>query len=551
MSALQAEPLWQESFPDKTRPELYTSNDLDEDGFKPLADPQEFLANLSTLTQLQLYTLSSNNVLALRSAQEEYSELSREIAAIKGRDSTTKNPQALQDPEVFEERKEATLYNYKYETAKPARISNLIPFGRTADDLSEQEKRDVRLFPEPFSQGGFVPTDRQFKGMSNRAKNLKNIDGWEPIERDGKFYIPVQQQHHDEYTAAYTRRALDENGEVIRPVSPDSEESQAQLTPGKPDLVNKRLTRTRFGGRKHPPTRDASETPSVSSTPSRKRAATPVITEPREGTPKRQKVTSIANITNGPLPVQQPPQQHVQANVKPKHPNQYTKARERELAAQQAARAAAGGAVAPLPTMPDFASMTVDEKLNRKWTDDELRASINADHTWLNPDPTKAAEWRDKILQGVNPVRSWSMVKKWSQWKGEGKDKRPRKKVLGGVNGVAGGGGAAESASASASGRATPAEGVFSADAGPGPGPGFEKSSVATPQKGTPPRGTPTPMLDEIVLGGPVGGEARSRRSSGDDRWAGTNGSFTGESRSRSGTPGTRPTPTRRSARNR
>lgn len=418
MTALQAEHMWQEAFPEKTRPKLYISQHLDEDGFRPLADPQDFIKDLSKLNGLQSYALSNNNAIALKAAQDEYLQLTREIAAIKGRDTNVKDPQALLDAQVFEDKKEAALYGYEYRIAKPAALANLVPFIRTVDDLSEQEKRDVRIMPDPFVQGGFVPTDRQYRGMLNRAKDPRNVDGWKPVEKNGKFYVPVQQTHHDEYTAAYTRRAIDENGEVIRPVSVETEDSQA--TPSKP--VNKRLTRTRFGGKKHPPTRDVSESPSLPSTPGRKRPATPMEHETRETTPnKRPKLEAPPSL---PL-INQPPQ----PPPKPKHPNQYTKAREREMAAQQAARAAAGGALPPPPAMPDFSAMTAEEKLNRKWTDDELRASITTDHTWLNPDPAKAAEWRDKILHGVNPVRSWSMVKKWSQWKSEKKDKRPRKKL--------------------------------------------------------------------------------------------------------------------------
>lgn len=490
MSALQAEQLWQEAFPEKARPELYTSDEPDRDGFRPLADPQDFIANLANLTHLQLYALGENNARALKAAQDEYRQLSRAIAAAKGRDLAIKNPQALQEPSVFEQTKEAALYGYQYQQPKPSLIQNLHPFAKQPDDVTEQEKRDVALFQEPFSQGGFVPTDRQYKAIVRSAKNPKNPDGWKPVQKGGKFYIPVQQKHHDEYTAAYSRRPVDENGAFIRPASVDSEESN--LTPSKNELVNKRLTRTRFGGKKHPPTRDASEAPSVASTPSRKRGITP-LSDPRPGTPKRPKVNES--------PADHP--------AKPKHPNQYTKAREREQAAQHAARAAAGGAISHVPTLPDISSLTTEEKLNRKWTDDELRAAIAADHTWLNPDPAKAAEWRDKILQGVNPVRSWSMVKKWSQWKGEGKDKRPRKKLA--ASGTVNGG---------PSGSNTPAPTI---------------ETQAQP-------------LDRVVVENAAraavepGAGIRSRQSS-----EGT--VYVEESRSRSGTPGGRPTPSRRSTR--
>jgi hypothetical protein len=505
MSALQAEHMWQEAFPEKRRPKLYSSDKYDADGFRPLTDAQDFLTNVNSLNHLQLYAVSNNSVIALREAQDEYLELSREIAAIKGRPDNTKNPQAVLDHEVFEDRKEAVLYNYKYEPRKPALIQNLVPFARIGDELTEQEKRDVTVAPEPFSQGGFVPTDRAYKGKLNRAKSTKNIDGWKPIEKDGSFYIPVQQQHHDEYTAAYTRRALDANGEIIRPNSADSEDSQ--ISPPQPGVVNKRLTR--FGGKKHPPTRDTSEAPSLPSTPGRKRGATPAFSD-REGTPKRQKPdTVLPYYVPGPMPaaIPQPP-------PKPRHPNQYTKAREREMAMQQAARAAAGMPYIVGPVMPDFATMSVQEKLNRKWTDEELRTSLRTDHTWLNPDPAKAAEWRDKILNGVNPVRSWSMVKKWAQWKDSGHDKRPRKKLAN----AAVNGGEIESST----GTPTPMGGEG----------GDEEQGEGEENVG--------------VVGGPVGGSRAEDGGIGGEEDEGL-----GSSLERSPMPEARPTPTRRSTRNR
>jgi hypothetical protein len=530
MCALQAERLWQEAFPDKPRPQLYASDKYDEDGFKPLADPQEFLTNIANLTHLQLYALADNNVLNLKAAQDEYQQLTREIATIKGRAVTIKHPRALDEPEVFEHKKQSALYGYEYVPPKPAVMGH----NQKLEDFSEQEKRDVIIQPDPFTEAKFVPTPSEFRRITRAAKKAANPDGWKPIEIDGKWWIPLQQTHHDEYRGVYRKREVDANGEIIRPVSPDPAEVGPNGTPIQLELVDKRITRTRFGGKKHPPTRDASEAPSTSSTPSRKRAASPATVEPREGTPKRQKPNGIPYPAPVPLPIPAQPAQPV-LPVKPKHPNQYTKAREREQAAQlAAARAAAGGGPVVLPptTLPDISSLSTEEKLNRKWTDDELRAAITADHTWLNPDPAKAAEWRDKILQGVNPVRSWSMVKKWSQWKGEGKDKRPRKKLVDGLNGVPGSG--------DVSGSNTPA-----------PMPVTEpklEADTRTPERtilGGPVRGNGVMGVAALLDGGSEG--IKTRRSS--------EGTVTAvskeESRSRSGTPGGRPTPTRRSTRNR
>ncbi len=408
MALLEIEQLWERAFPDVTRPLLYLSDNDDEDGFRPLADPQDFITNMVKLSKLQLYATSSNNQLALHEAQAEYLDISRRIATLKGKEPKAKNPQALLDLDEFEDRKEASLYGYKYESNKPALLHNGIVGIKNAEDITDQEKRDVRLFQDPFNQGGFVPTERLYKALHAKATDRNNIDGWKPIMNDGKRLIPQQNIERPEYTNVYVRRNIDENGEVIRPGSSGTDDSVA--TPS--NVENKRLTRTRFGGKKVPPTRDVSEAPSAVSTPGRKRLATP-IAEGRDSTPSKRRRA------NG-------------ESDRPKHPNQYTKAR--ELAAQQAARA--GGGVngssshhKSSTAMPDWSTMTREQLLCRKWTDEELVDSIRKDHSWLHPDAAKALEWRDKIVHGVNPVRSWSMVKKWEEWKVANKDKRPRKKV--------------------------------------------------------------------------------------------------------------------------
>ncbi|EXJ93790.1 hypothetical protein A1O1_02183 [Capronia coronata CBS 617.96] len=401
MSAMEIDSIWQSAFGESTRPELYTSRELNEDGFQPLSDPQAFLLNIPTLSKKQLYAASANNQIAMKLAQDEYMDLERQIANLKGKNHA-KNPQALPEHSVFEERKEAALYNYKYEPNRPALLHAGIPGLRHAEDLTEREKHDVRLFQEPFEQGGFVPKEREYKAKLANARNPKNPDGWVPVVKEGKPLIPKLQTHHDEYNITYVRRNVDENGEIIRPQTPTSEVSGE--APSK--AVDKRLTRTRFDGKKHPPTREVSETPSAASTPGKKRASTPAADGGAE-TPnaKRQKVN---------------------AQGKPKHPNQYTKAREaRELAADTAA---AQNAPATGPTKESWQGLSPDELRARKWTDEELVEAVKHNHLWLHDDPNQAEDWKEKIVNGVNPVRSFSMFKKWAYWKAENKDKRPRSK---------------------------------------------------------------------------------------------------------------------------
>ncbi|KAK5207571.1 hypothetical protein LTR41_006615 [Exophiala xenobiotica] len=434
MSAMEVESIWRAAFGDATaRPALYASQDLNEDGFQPLSDPQSFLMNISNFKRKQLYAASVNNQLAMNLAQDEYLDLERQVAYLKGKE-TTKNPQDLPRPDVFEERKEAALYNYKYEPNKPALLIAGIPGLRSADDLSEREKHDVRLFQEPFEQGGFVPKEREYKAMVAKGRNPKNLDGWDPVVKNGQALYPKQQVHHDEYSITYVKRNVDEKGEVIRPVSPVSGASGG--TP--PMAVDKRLTRTRFDGQKVPPTRDVSEAPSAMSTPSKKRGNTPA-SDVREDTPngKRRKLNGAT-----PDPNNRPkhPNQYTKGRAgygnvppnpdRPKHPNQYTKAR--EMAAQNTT-AAAASAAPNTPKLagsnPSWQGLSADELRKRKWTDQELLEAIKGDYLWLSMEgPAKAEEIKTKILNGVNPVRSFSMLSKWEQWRAENRAKRPRTK---------------------------------------------------------------------------------------------------------------------------
>jgi hypothetical protein len=418
MADLETERLWQSAFPGTTRPVLYVSGQEDEFGFKRLSDTQDFVTDVSQLSQMQLYARSANNQLALTQAQDEYIEISRRIAALKGKDPRAKkNPQKLMNSDEFEDRKEATLYGYKYEVPKPALLHNGIMGNRSAEEITDQEKRDVRLLPNPFEQGGFVPTERQYKAMLAKASDPKNIDSWTPVIKDGKQLIPRRNVERPEYTNVYVKRNIDDNGEVIRPVSSGTDEPvdspgrqtrQSRQNPNNKPGETGELSRTRFQGNWTPFTGEKLD-PNPS-TPGKKRAA--ASAEPgREGTPgaKRRR-------PNGDDP------------TRPRHANQYTKAK--EAAAAQVAKGLVNGAPMAPAAVPDLSAMTPLQLRARRWTDDELRSYLDHHYLWLHDDPETAKIWKLKVLGGSNPVRSWSMVKKWQEWKNGGKDKRPRKKVV-------------------------------------------------------------------------------------------------------------------------
>lgn len=443
MATSELDETWRAAFPERTRPEVYISKDFNEDGFRPLADPSDFMTDVSKLTPAQLYAQAFNNQKALQQAQDEYLELEKIINQLKTRDPTvvtsTKNPQSLPSYQDFDERKEAVLYGYKYDPNRP-----LASYGRW-QDVTEQERRDLRSYQDPFTQGGFIPNDRQYKGILNRAKDKRNPDGWVPVEEDGKRLVPrmaPRVNEKEEYWQLSGLLSLAKTT-VSKPVTRSGTPDPEGLSFGGRDTpVNKRLRNTRFNGSKVPLTRDVSEAPSLpisrASTPKRKRGDTPVLSFDSNGSPvKKPKLVVLE------ADIQMPPRR--------KHHNQYTKAREKAaLEAMMATQKPSvktedvepvlSPIIVPVPQAVNvnhniinndnhaWAHLTDQEKRDFHWNNDTLLLAVKQDPTWLNEDPKTRQKWTKKILESKYPVRTYSMYKKWDYWRHIGEDKRPRNK---------------------------------------------------------------------------------------------------------------------------
>ena len=411
VSAAVVDTLWKqaEAFGDAKRPELYSAGADTEDDFAPLTDPEEFIQDLDILSHAKLYALAANGQLALKAAQDEFLDLENAVKQMKAKDSVS-DPQALDEPDVYNEKKEAALYGYKYQPSKPA----LMFTGRVGQHhepsmITEQEKSDVRLMPDAFAQGGFYPTKwkkQDFQKAQYRAANQNNIDGWKPLLSDGKKLVPrpnprksmadeeieMNEENKRRVDAYRRKRAMkdeaEDTGDDSRPSTASSHDPSA--TPSR-KLDDKRLTR--FRGTKHPPTRDVSEAPSATSTPRKRRHPTPKLESPRTPelmdtpTSKRRKLNSATlfpvELPDGPSPAQL----KAKANI----------------------------------------GLTADELLTKHWAPDELVETVKLHHAWLNADPEKALEWKNKIINGKFPARTWAMFKKWREWKSTGRGKRPRK----------------------------------------------------------------------------------------------------------------------------
>ena len=396
VSPTAIEPLWQAAFSDAERPQLYKTASPGNDGFAPLTDPQSFIQEFHGMSHGKLYALAANGQLALKLAQDDFLAIDKIVKRMKEQESTLE-PQALEEPEVFEAVKEATLYSYKYVPAKPA-LLNGIKVGEASEPaaIPDAEKKEVHLFADPMAQGGFYPLkwkNSDYQKVKAAAPNPNNVDGWAPVLKDGKKLIPranprkpYWQEELDIYKkrSTHKRKAAEVDGlSEDRPGTSSSADSVE--TPSR--AVNKPLTR--FKGKKVPPTRDVSEAPSANTTPRGRRQNTPVLAA--LGTP-----IGIGSLVSKRRRLDPTPR------------------------STSTAKAVASA------TVPQI-TMSREELFEKKWDANELMAAVSQNHAWLSDDPVRALNIKTKILQSKFPVRTFSMFKKWAFWKANDQAKRPRR----------------------------------------------------------------------------------------------------------------------------
>ena len=393
LSPTAIEPLWQAAFGNTERPQLYKTSSPGNDGFAPLNDPQSFIQEFHGMSHGRLYALAANGQRALQQAQDEYLAIDKIVKSMKEQESTL-DPQSLEEPEVFEAVKEATLYGYKYVPAKPA-LLNGIKVGEATEPaaIPDVEKKEVHLFADPMAQGGFYPSkwkNSDYQKAKAAASNPNNIDAWEPILKNGKKLVPranPRKPHWQEELDVYKKRSTQKRKaaevEGLNNDRPGTSSSADSLdTPSR--AVNKPLTR--FKGKKVPPTRDVSEAPSTNTTPRGRRQNTPIIGRPIGlGSPgsKRRRLDRTPKPASTPI---------------------------NALSA----------------TLPQI-TMSREELFNKKWDANELMAAVSQNHAWLSDDPVRALNIKNKILQSKFPVRTFSMFKKWAFWKAHDQAKRPRR----------------------------------------------------------------------------------------------------------------------------
>lgn len=207
---------WRESFDSVERPAPYESDIAAGGKFLVITKPEvftELLRDPENRTSDELYAITMNTAHALRVWQDEYLEIDNLTKrATRQALKKTANPRKLENPAVFEDKKEAAIYGYKHDP-KEAKI------GRQ----------------DPFLQGGFKPTVTQLKKIVDKAEDPRNPDGWVPIVKDGEEFIPGIRQPQK---PPPKRKAADVSGAGENGV-PGEADFESNLRPKR---------KTRFGG---------------------------------------------------------------------------------------------------------------------------------------------------------------------------------------------------------------------------------------------------------------------------------------------------------------
>ena len=154
------------------RPAPYKKTKTARSEFLEMTPVNDFLVQLHDpefLSRDELYAVTSNVANALKAWQDEYLAIDRLIRrSTRNSSKHIPDPRKPELPEVYEDKKEAALYGYRYE-AKADKINN----------------------QDPFVQGGFRPNPAQLRRMKAKVDpSDPNPDGWPSISRFSVPHIP-------------------------------------------------------------------------------------------------------------------------------------------------------------------------------------------------------------------------------------------------------------------------------------------------------------------------------------------------------------------------
>lgn len=181
------------------RPDPYKKARVDRGYFLEMTPIEDFLVDLrdpEKRSAEELYAITENAAHALATWQDEYLAVDSLYKLSIGQyEKLIADPRKrVEDPEIEAEKKEAMLYQYKYDPVKRKK---------------NQEQ-------DPWIQGGFRPTPTQVRKALKTTKFhpdiTPNIDGWRSLQKFGIEYVPKYQDPPPEDApskATRTRKAAE------------------------------------------------------------------------------------------------------------------------------------------------------------------------------------------------------------------------------------------------------------------------------------------------------------------------------------------------------
>ncbi|KAL4815165.1 hypothetical protein BDW67DRAFT_176469 [Aspergillus spinulosporus] len=215
------------------RPDPYKATKVGRGEFLEMAPLEDFLSQLrdpELRTSDELYAITENVAYALKVWQDEFLAIDKlQKLATRHNLKVTSDPRKLERPQVFEDKKEAMLYGYKYDPKE--------------DKIGNQN---------PFLQGGFKPTPAQYRKMLQKVgPNNPNPDGWRIISKFGVDHVPKFQNppREDGIAKATRKRKAAELEAASRANESDEAAVTEAATPAEPDQdPAKRRSRNRRQG---------------------------------------------------------------------------------------------------------------------------------------------------------------------------------------------------------------------------------------------------------------------------------------------------------------
>ncbi|OAX82583.1 hypothetical protein ACJ72_03060 [Emergomyces africanus] len=354
---------WKNAFGDFARPKPYETETVAKGSFLPITKPEIYLDILKdpeSHTTEELYALTANTARALRVWQDEYLAIDK-LSKRATRHSLKKgpNPRKLEDPLVFEDKKEAMLYGYKH------------------------DPRESKIgCQDPFIQGGFKPTPTQLKRLKLNAVDPFNVDGWTPVTVNGVEYIPGLRPPSK---PAPKKKAAD----VDTADASGTTNGADREIDGRPKRI------TRFGGFRHPLTRETSQVQTEPSSP---------VSAPTPARVKRPKSRATSTAPQSPLRPISP-----KASTSTNRPIPPVKSLTVKLATSGIP---VGVTAAETSTTPAYSRRSVTRE----------RAS-----TPLYEDPLLDPKNQLKIQQSKNPKRTEAMIIHWAKFNHEGRTRNPKR----------------------------------------------------------------------------------------------------------------------------